>query len=132
MRCRRRSPTRTRKAEFEFLLTAITKRGPALAMILLMATQRPDAKSLPTGVSYNILIRFCLKVMGYLASNMVLGDGMSTAGLDAADFVRSDKGIGWLTGEADDPMIVRTCYIDAPGAGVIAKRARAARLAAGT
>ena len=121
-----------RKAEFEFLLTAITKRGPALAMILLMATQRPDAKSLPTGVSSNILIRFCLKVMGYLASNMVLGDGMSTAGYNAADFVRSDKGIGWLTGEADDPMIVRTCYIDAPGAEVIAKRARAARLAAGT
>lgn len=121
-----------RKAEFEFLLTAITKRGPALGMILLLATQRPDAKSLPTGVSSNILIRFCLKVMGYLASNMVLGDGMSTAGYNAADFVRSDKGIGWLTGEADDPLIVRTCYIDAPGAEVIARRARAARLAAGT
>lgn len=121
-----------RKAEFEFLLTAITKRGPALGMILMLATQRPDAKSLPTGVSANIMIRFCLKVMGYLASNMVLGDGMSTAGYDASDFVRSDKGIGWLTGEADDPQIVRTCYIDAPAADLIARRARAARLAAGT
>jgi DNA segregation ATPase FtsK/SpoIIIE, S-DNA-T family len=121
-----------RKAEFEFLLTAITKRGPALGMILLLATQRPDAKSLPTGISSNILIRFCLKVMGYASSNMVLGDGMSTAGYNAADFVRSDKGIGWLTGEADDPVIVRTCYIDATDADVIAKRARAARLAAGT
>lgn len=121
-----------RKAEFESLLTAITKRGPALGMILLLATQRPDAKSLPSGISANILIRFCLKVMKWDSSNMVLGDGMSTAGYNAADFVRSDKGIGWLTGETDDPMIVRTCYIDAPGAEVIAKRAKAARIAAGT
>lgn len=121
-----------RKAEFEFLLTAIAKRGPALGLILLMATQKPDARSLPTGVASNILIRFCLKVMGWRESNMVLGDGMSTNGYNAADFVRSDKGIGWLTGEADDPQIVRTCYIDAVDADVIAKRARAIRLAAGT
>lgn len=121
-----------RKAEFESKLATISKRGPALGMILMLATQRPDAKSLPTAVSSNMVIRFCLKVMSYVASNMVLGDGMSTAGYNAADFVRSDKGIGWLTGEADDPMILRGCYIDAPGAEVIAQRARLMRQKAGT
>ena len=70
--------------------------------------------------------------MSYIASNMVLGDGMSTQGFNAADFTRSDKGIGWLTGESDDPQIVRGCYIDAPGAEKVALRARAARVAAGT
>jgi S-DNA-T family DNA segregation ATPase FtsK/SpoIIIE len=121
-----------RKAEFEAKLATISKRGPALGMILMLATQRPDAKSLPTAVSSNMVIRFCLKVMSYVASNMVLGDGMSTAGYNAADFVRSDKGIGWLTGEADDPMILRGCYIDAPAAEVIARRARLTRQKAGT
>ncbi|MFI5064094.1 MAG: cell division protein FtsK [Streptosporangiales bacterium] len=118
--------------EFEALLTPVTKRGPALGMMLVLATQRPDKKSCPTGITANVAIRFCLKVMSYIASNMVLGDGMSTQGFNAADFTRSDKGIGWLTGEADDPQIVRGCYIDAPKAEKIALRARAARAAAGT
>lgn len=118
--------------EFESLLTPITKRGPALGMMLVLATQRPDKKSLPTGISANIGIRFCLRVMSFIASNMVLGDGMSTQGFNAADFTRSDKGIGWLTGETDDPQIVRGCYIDGPKADRIALRARAARIAAGT
>ena len=119
-------------SQFEELLTPVTKRGPALGMILVLATQRPDKKSLPTGISANIGIRFCLKVMSYIASNMVLGDGMSTQGYNAADFARSDKGIGWLTGEADDPMIVRGCYIDAPKADLIARRARQMRERVGT
>jgi S-DNA-T family DNA segregation ATPase FtsK/SpoIIIE len=118
--------------EFEALLTPVTKRGPALGMMLVLATQRPDKASLPTGISANIMIRYCLKVMSFIASNMVLGDGMSTNGFNAADFTRSDKGIGWLTGETDDPQIVRGCYIDAPAAEKIARRARAARIAAGT
>ncbi|HUY48043.1 MAG TPA: cell division protein FtsK [Streptosporangiaceae bacterium] len=63
--------------EFEALLTPVTKRGPALGMMLVLATQRPDKRSLPTGVSANIGVRFCLKVMSFIASNMVLGDGMS-------------------------------------------------------
>jgi S-DNA-T family DNA segregation ATPase FtsK/SpoIIIE len=118
--------------QFESLLVPVTKRGPALGMSLILATQRPDAKSLPSGISANIGVRFCLKVMGWQSSNMVLGEGMSTAGFSAADFTRSDKGIGWLTGEADDPQIVRGCYIDAPKAERIALRARAARIAART
>ena len=34
---------------------------------------RPDAKSLPTGVSANVSQRFCLKVMGQLENDMILG-----------------------------------------------------------
>jgi S-DNA-T family DNA segregation ATPase FtsK/SpoIIIE len=35
--------------EADRLATGIIKRGPALGIILILATQRPDAKSLPTG-----------------------------------------------------------------------------------
>ena len=37
------------KDEADRLATGIIKRGPAMGIILILATQRPDAKSLPTG-----------------------------------------------------------------------------------
>ena len=33
------------------IATDLAKRGPALGIIQMLATQRPDAKSIPTGVS---------------------------------------------------------------------------------
>ena len=39
--------------EVEEIATDLTKRGPALGMLLILATQRPDARSIPTGISAN-------------------------------------------------------------------------------
>lgn len=114
------------------LAEAIIKRGPALGIILILATQRPDAKSLPTGVSANVGIRFCLRVMGQLENDMVLGTSSYKNGIRATQFTASDRGIGYLVGAADDPQIVRSAYIDGPAAEAIAARARAMRAAAGT
>ncbi|MEU2998624.1 cell division protein FtsK, partial [Streptomyces sp. NPDC006995] len=50
--------------EIEAICTDLVKRGPALGIVTLFGTQRPDAKSLPTGISANAVLRFCLKVMG--------------------------------------------------------------------
>jgi DNA segregation ATPase FtsK/SpoIIIE, S-DNA-T family len=118
--------------DFDRLCTAIVKRGPALGVILLLDTQRPDAKSLPTGISANIGIRFCLRVMGQVENDMVLGTSRYKQGIRATEFAKSDKGIGWLAGEADDPQIVRTCYIDTVAADAICRRARTLREQAGT
>lgn len=120
------------KDEAARLTEAIIKRGPALGIILILATQRPDANSLPTGVSANIGIRFCLRVMGQTENDMVLGTSSYKNGLRATMFTAKDKGIGYLVGAGDEALIVRTAYIDAPAAEVIALRARAAREAAGT
>ena len=59
--------------EAETICTDLTKRGPALGIILMLATQRPDAKSIPTGISANAVLRMCLKVMGQTENDMVLG-----------------------------------------------------------
>jgi DNA segregation ATPase FtsK/SpoIIIE, S-DNA-T family len=120
------------KDEADRLATGIIKRGPALGIILILATQRPDAKSLPTGVSANVGIRFCLRVMGQTENDMVLGTSAYKNGLRATTFGPRDKGIGYLVGAADEPQIVRSAYIDGPAAEVIAARARALREAAGT
>src|SRR4029079_1973349 len=101
------------------LVTDLGKRGPAAGIIVLLATQRVDAKSLPTAISSNAVLRFCLKVAGQVENDMVLGTSMYKAGVRATTFARTDKGVGYLSGEGDDPTIVRAGYVDAPGADTI-------------
>lgn len=110
----------------------ITKRGPALGIMKLDATQRPDAGSLPKGISSNAMLRWCAKVMDHLANDMVLGQSMHKNGIKATMFSRSDKGIGFLAGEAEDPQVTRAFFVDGPAAERISLRARAAREKAGT
>jgi S-DNA-T family DNA segregation ATPase FtsK/SpoIIIE len=114
-------------AEIESICTDIVKRGPALGIIGMFGTQRPDAKSLPKGISDNAVLRFCLKVMSQLANDMVLGQSMHKAGVKATMFARSEKGIAWMAGEGDDPRIVCGSYVDAPAAEAIVERARVMR-----
>ncbi|MFF7973845.1 cell division protein FtsK [Streptomyces sp. NPDC007905] len=114
-------------AELESICTDITKRGPALGIVGLFATQRPDAKSLPPGISANAVLRFCLKVMNHQANDMVLGTGAYKSGIKATMFSRSDRGICWMSGEGDDPRIVSSAFIDATGAEQVVTRARKMR-----
>jgi S-DNA-T family DNA segregation ATPase FtsK/SpoIIIE len=113
------------------LAERIIKLGRALGIILLLATQRPDKDSVPTGVSANVGTRFCLRVMGQVENDMILGTSAYKNGIRASMFTRRDKGVGYLVG-GEDPQIVRTYYVDGPAAERIARRARAAREAAGT
>lgn len=122
----------THKDEAKALAEKIVKRGPAMGVIPIFATQRPDAQSLPTGVASSIGIRFCLRVMGQTENDMVLGTSSYKNGVRATTFTAKDKGIGYLAGVEDDPMIVRSAYLDAPAAEKISERAYAIRQAAGT
>lgn len=91
--------------ELEEICTDLVKRGPATGIVLLLATQRPDAKSLPTGISANASARFCLKDMGQLENDMVLGTSSYKRGVRATLFNWNDKGICYFVGEepAADP-----------------------------
>ncbi|WBO66759.1 cell division protein FtsK [Streptomyces camelliae] len=119
-------------AEFEEICTDLVKRGPATGIVLLLATQRPDAKSLPTGISANASARWCLKVMGQLENDMVLGTSSYKRGVRATMFSWADKGICYFVGEGADARIVRSVFVDAVAAENIALRARGAREVAGT
>jgi DNA segregation ATPase FtsK/SpoIIIE, S-DNA-T family len=116
-------------ADAEFCI----KIGPAFGVILIIATQRPDAKSLPTGVSANVSIRFCLKVMGQVETDMILGTSAYKNGLRPTTLRADlDAGIGFLVGAGPAPQVVRTFYLDMHAAERVAIRARALREAAGT
>ncbi|GAB3285052.1 hypothetical protein [Parasphingorhabdus pacifica] len=119
--------------EFEAICTDLVKRGPALGIIIMLATQRPDAKSLPTGISANVSTRFCLKVQGQTENNVVLGTSKYKQGVRATTFAWADKGIGYLVGEGSDAQIVRTVAgLDGPASEKVAAYARTLREQAGT
>ncbi|MDN5858960.1 MAG: cell division protein FtsK [Pseudonocardia sp.] len=111
--------------------TAVIKRGRALGVTLILATQRPDKDSLPTGISANVGTRYCLRVMGQIENDMVLGTSAYKQGIRATTFTRSDRGIGYLVGASDAPMVVRSYYLDAAAADSVVARAYLARERAG-
>jgi S-DNA-T family DNA segregation ATPase FtsK/SpoIIIE len=111
----------------------IIKVGRALGVILVLATQRPDKDSLPTGVSGNVTIRYCLRVAGQVENDMILGTSAYKNGIRATTFrPGDDAGIGYLAGATATATVVKAAYIDVPQAEAIAKRAHAMRTAAGT
>jgi S-DNA-T family DNA segregation ATPase FtsK/SpoIIIE len=130
--CQRWFEHPTYGTEIQGICEDLVRRGPALGIVPLFGTQRPDARSLPTAISANAVLRFCLKVMGQTENDMVLGTSAYKNGIRATMFARSDRGIGYLAGEGDDPQIVRSFYVDAPAAERIITRARALRDRAGT
>jgi DNA segregation ATPase FtsK/SpoIIIE, S-DNA-T family len=110
----------------------VIRLGRAYGVILVLATQRPDKDMLPTSVSGNVSVRFCLKVPGQMENDMILGTSAYKNGYNAAAFRSgTDAGLGWLKAEGD-PQIVRTYYLDLPACERICERARAARGQAGT
>ncbi|HEV2636298.1 MAG TPA: FtsK/SpoIIIE domain-containing protein [Actinocrinis sp.] len=130
--CQRWFENKTHGEELTEIAEDITRRGPALGIIGAFATQRPDAKSLPTGISGNAIIRFALKILDQVANDMVLGTSKYKQGIKATLFRRRDLGVGYLVGEGDDPQIVASSYIDGEAAEKIVARARTAREQAGT
>lgn len=111
----------------------IIKIGRALGVFLILATQRPDKDSLPTGVSGNVSTRFCLKVAGQVENDMILGTSAYKNGARATTFrAKIDAGLGYLKGEENAPQVVRTYYLNTADTERVARRARALREAAGT
>ncbi|UFQ16875.1 MULTISPECIES: cell division protein FtsK [Streptomyces] len=108
----------------------VIKLGRALGVILVLATQRPDKDSLPTGVSGNVSIRFCLRVAGQIENDMILGTSAYKNGIRATAFrPEGDAGNGYLVGATSVPTVVRTAYLDDPATEAIAQRALALRKA---
>jgi len=111
----------------------IIKIGRALGVFLILATQRPDKESLPTGVSGNVSTRFCLKVAGQLENDMILGTSAYKNGARATMFrAKVDAGLGYFKGEENIPQVVKTYYLNTEATERVARRARGIREAAGT
>ncbi|MHA6626863.1 cell division protein FtsK [Pseudonocardia sichuanensis] len=120
------------RTEYASLVTDLVKRGPALGIIVVLATQSVTKDTIPTGISNNAVIRVCLKMEGHEQNDRVLGTGAYKRGLDAQMFDINDKGIAYLKAEGSEPRIVRSVFgLDAVEAGRLAEVARQMRAASG-
>ena len=121
------------------LLTWLAKKGPAAGIVLVVATQRPDSKTIPSGLRAVLGSRFALRVMDWRDSNIVLGEQMNTRGYDSSRLLPSHKGVGILRPDGDTQagadvlaMTVRTYYMPNEDWQAICRQGRALREAAGT
>jgi DNA segregation ATPase FtsK/SpoIIIE, S-DNA-T family len=121
------------------LLTWLAKKGPAAGIVLVLATQRPDSKTIPSGLRAVLGSRFALRVMDWRDSNIVLGEQMNTRGFDSSRLLASHKGVGILRPDGDTAagadvlaMTVRTYYMPNEDWRMICAQGRALREATGT
>lgn len=123
------------KDDLETALTDLAKVGPSAGIITVCATQKPDAKSTPTGFRDQFGIRFALYVTTRDASEAVLGAGAGGEGMHAHKLSPESLGAGILRGTGDAEVnggIVRTGLADDRDAEAICLRGRALREGAGT
>ncbi len=116
--------------EAERLVLDIIKMGRAIGVILVQSTQRPDAGSLPKAISAQAGVRIGLRMMGWMESDMVLGTGMNAKGVTSAQFGVKDRGVAWLVGVQDQPVVAKAYYLSAMEAERLTSRARELRQAA--
>lgn len=113
-------------------VTELVKLGPALGIIVLLASQNVTATTIPRPISTNAAFRACLKVADQIANDQILGTSAYSQGLDATQLDYSDKGVLFLRADGSRTRIVRTVdQLDAMVAESIAARARSYRDAAG-
>jgi S-DNA-T family DNA segregation ATPase FtsK/SpoIIIE len=121
------------------LLTWLAKKGPAAGIVLVLATQRPDSKTIPSGLRAVLGSRFALRVMDWRDSNIVLGEQMNTRGYDSSRLLASHKGVGILRPDGEThagvdvlALTVRTYYMPNEDWHELCRRGSALREAAGT
>ncbi|MBV8992198.1 MAG: cell division protein FtsK, partial [Pseudonocardiales bacterium] len=121
------------------LLTWLAKKGPAAGIVLVLATQRPDSKTIPSALRAVLGSRFALRVMDWRDSNIILGEQMNTRGWDSSRLLPSHKGVGILRPDGETAvgadalaMMVRTDYMPNNDWTLLCERGRELREAAGT
>lgn len=119
--------------EAEVVATRLVKKARAYGIVLVLTTQRPDAKSIPRGVSDNAGTRLLLAVTGHVPNDLIAGTGAYSRGVRGTMFdPERDAGTAWVIRSALNAKIVRAAFIKQDEAVEIAQRALALRVAAGT
>jgi hypothetical protein len=113
-------------------LARIARRGPAAGFIPVYASQRPDAKSVPTKLREIVTYRYSTQVTDRTSSDMVLGDGKAAAGADASMLSEDHVGVGVLVTGPASFVTVKADLLDNPAFESVCQRGRASRVAAGT
>lgn len=91
--------------EAAVLAERLIKRGRALNIILVIATQIPDKDSLPTIITKCTNTRWCLAVLDHISNDQILGTGAHKRGLTGTAYrPGDDAGWGVMTGPYIGPV----------------------------
>jgi DNA segregation ATPase FtsK/SpoIIIE, S-DNA-T family len=120
------------------LLVFLLKVAPGAGVSVIGATQKPSGVGTGqvgqqfTSFRDNFAVRFGLRTSSWQVSEMVLGQGAYSEGLDTSTLLPQYKGVGILRGATDASPTVRTYLADGRDAEKILTAARALRDRAGT
>jgi len=120
------------------LLVFLLKVAPGAGVSVVGATQKPSGIGTGqvatqfTSFRDNFAVRFGLRTSSWQVSEMVLGQGAYSEGLDTSTLLPQYKGVGILRGATDASPTVRTHLADGKDAEKILLAARALRERAGT
>lgn len=112
-------------------LGRLARRGPAAGFISNYASQRPDAKSVPTKLREIITIRCCTQVTDKTSSDMVLGSGKAAMGADASLLSEEHKGVTVLVTGPASYATVKNDLLTTAEFNALALKGRALREAVG-
>ncbi|ABW15611.1 cell divisionFtsK/SpoIIIE [Parafrankia sp. EAN1pec] len=113
-------------------MARIARRGPAAGIMPVYASQRPDAKSVPTKLREIVTFRYSTQVTDRTSSDMVLGDGKAKAGADASMLSEQHLGVGVLVTGPASFVTAKADLLDNPAFEIVCQRGRELRLAEGT
>lgn len=114
------------------LLTWLAKKGPAAGIVL--ATQRPGSKTIPSGLRAVLGSRFALRSWTAATRTSCSASRFTAAGTTAAALLASHKGVGILRPDGETragadvlALTVRTYYLPNEDRRTICRRGRALR-----
>jgi hypothetical protein len=124
--------------EVASLLTYLVKVAPGAGVTIVGSTQRPSGVgsgqvgSQFTSFRDNFAVRFGLRTSSWQVSELCLGAGAYSEGLDTSALLPQYKGVGILRGASDASLTVRTYLADGQDAERILTATRTIRERAGT
>jgi S-DNA-T family DNA segregation ATPase FtsK/SpoIIIE len=126
-------------ADIASLLVFLIKVAPGAGVILIDATQRPSGVGGGGQVGQQFIsfrdnhaLRFGLRTSSWQVSELCLGAGAYSEGLDTSALLPGYRGVGILRGASDASPTVRTYLADGGDAERVLTAARALRQRAGT
>lgn len=103
--------TPAEQKEFSRLLRDIVSRGRAACMPVVASAQRPSSDVVPTSLRDLFAYRWAFRCTTPASSDVVLYDGLATAGYDASQLDPDAAGVGYLLAHGGVPLRIKSAYL---------------------
>ena len=103
--------TEQEQRQFVSLLRDLVARGRAAAMPVIAATQRPSVDIIPKSLRDLFGYRAAFRCTSNGSSDIILGDGWSSAGITATSISPQNPGEAFLIAEGGIPQRIKAAYL---------------------